>query len=143
MRLSSGSGWMCRSRWLVGPIRRRSRAAIGLVALGLAAAALLLASDFDALPVSATPVCENGAVIPDPSAKPELVGDCTVLLELKATLAGTATVNWGATTALTSWDGVSVTGHPQRVSQVALNSMSLNGTIPRPWASSRRCMSCP
>ena len=59
-----------------------------------------------------------------------LVQDCEVLLALKDTLAGTATLNWSTSTAITSWDGVTTAGTPSRVTQLVLTNKSLTGTIP-------------
>ena len=52
--------------------------------------------------------CTGGIAIPDSSGEPDLVGDCEALLNLRDTLAGTATLNWSVDTAITSWDGVTV-----------------------------------
>ena len=59
--------------------------------------------------------CESGTAVSAPANNPGLVEDCETLLGLKAELAGTATLNWSATTAIASWDGVSVSGTPLRV----------------------------
>ena len=74
--------------------------------------------------------CENGTVVASPAANPGLVADCTVLLAAKDTVAGTATLNWSASTDITSWDGVTLSGSPSRVMELDLTSMSLTGTIP-------------
>ncbi len=84
--------------------------------------------------VRSTPVCENGTVIPNHATQPELVADCEVLLAIKSTLAGTATLNWGATTALSSWNGVTVArrnvASPKRVTRLDFRSGDLSGVIP-------------
>ena len=77
-------------------------------------------------PPAALP-CENGTAVPNPSANPGLVFDCRTLLELKSTLAGSATLNWSGSTAITSWDGILVGGTPQRVNRVSLKNKQLNG----------------
>ncbi len=59
-----------------------------------------------------------------------LTRDCSILLDLKDTLAGTASLNWSKDTAINSWTGVTVSGTPQRVTGLALASGNLNGTIP-------------
>ena len=74
--------------------------------------------------------CENGTAVPNPSANPGLVFDCRTLLGLKSTLAGSATLNWSGSTAITAWDGVLVGGSPQRVNRLSLNGKQLNGRIP-------------
>ena len=77
-------------------------------------------------------VCINGTVVPDRATNPGLVADCGVLLGLRDDLRGTATVNWGASTAIASWDGITVGGTPMRVQEVNLEnrSPSLDGTVP-------------
>ena len=75
-------------------------------------------------------VCANGTAVPNPGDNRPLVQDCEVLLTVKDTLAGTGTLNWVVTTAVTSWDGVTVSGTPSRVTALVLTSKSLTGTIP-------------
>ena len=74
--------------------------------------------------------CANGTAVPNPRDNRMLVQDCEVLLALKDTLAGTATLNWSTSTAITSWDGVTTAGTPSRVTQLVLTNKSLTGTIP-------------
>ena len=60
-----------------------------------------------------------------------LVDDCTALLEdIKDTLRGTATrySDWAEDVAMDTWDGVTVSGDPPRVT--VLDLFRLNGTIP-------------
>ncbi len=113
---------------------KRHRIWLGLTAvvivLVLAAAAASQARD-----AAATIACENGTVVPDPANNPGLVADCSVLLAARDTLAGTATLNWSASTPLTSWEGVSVSGTPSRVTALDLLLRSLTGTIPAGLAS--------
>ena len=78
----------------------------------------------------AAPTCTNATVIASPNEKRELVRDCELLLGAKSTLAGTGTLNWSASTAIGSWDGVTTGGDPPRVTQIDLASESLTGTIP-------------
>ena len=74
--------------------------------------------------------CATGSAVPNPSANPWLVSDCNVLLEARDILAGTATLNWSENTAIATWDGVTISGTPQRVTNLRLWNESLNGTIP-------------
>ena len=76
------------------------------------------------------PTCANGTVITDPGSNRGLVYDCEVLLAVKDTLRGTATLNWSVDTAIASWDGVSVSGTPRRVRGLNLSGEGLNGSIP-------------
>ena len=67
-------------------------------------------------------------------SSPELADDCDTLLAIKATLEGTATLNWSADTALTAWEGVTVSGDPKRVTRIVIpggaRSGKLDGTLP-------------
>ena len=113
---------------------KRHRIWLGLTAvvivLVLAAAAASQARD-----AAATIACENGTVVPDPANNSGLVADCSVLLAARDTLAGTATLNWSASTLLTSWEDVGVSGTPSRVTALYVGNRSLTGTIPAGLAS--------
>ena len=74
--------------------------------------------------------CSGGKAVTNPGANPGLVSDCEALLAAKDTLRGTATLNWSVDTVITSWDGVTVEGAPQRVTELGLSSRSLTGSIP-------------
>ncbi len=74
--------------------------------------------------------CSNGVVVTNPGSASGLVQDCETLLWVKDLLVGTGTLNWSADTAISSWDGITLSGSPQRVTGLALASRSLNGTIP-------------
>ena len=74
--------------------------------------------------------CATGGAVPNPAANPWLVSDCNALLEARDTLAGTATLNWSENTLISTWDGVTLSGTPQRVTNLRLWNESLNGTIP-------------
>ena len=101
--------------------------------LPLLLAIVLLAAIGPASPAAAqttTPPCENGTAVPSPAANPGLVADCATLLGLKDTLRGTATLNWSADSAITSWDGITVAGTPQRVTKLVLGYEGLDGAVP-------------
>ncbi len=74
--------------------------------------------------------CANGVAVPNPGGNPGLVGDCTALLEIKDALAGTATLDWSADTAITEWSGITVEGTPGRVRGLAVSEAGLSGQIP-------------
>ena len=78
--------------------------------------------------------CVNGTALAAHSGHRALADDCALLLAAKDTLAGTATLNWSATTAITDWTGVTVGSSNSdgrtRVTHLNLDSMSLNGSIP-------------
>ena len=66
-----------------------------------------------ATPAQATPedfleACSNGIAVPDPEDNPGLVQDCAVLLSIRDTLAGEATLDWSHTTPILEWEGVEV-----------------------------------
>ena len=72
--------------------------------------------------------CASAA--PDQADNPGLMRDCINLLAAKDALRGTATLNWSVDNAITSWDGVKVSGSPGRVTELNLSSKDLTGTIP-------------
>ena len=116
-------------------LRYSTLAAPALLVAALAVA-ILLAAGADAaetgVPAAhATPaLCENGTVVPSPASNPGLVADCEILLAAKDTLRGTATLDWSASTAISSWTGITLERTPQRVTQVKPTYAGLNGTIP-------------
>ncbi len=85
---------------------------------------------FTPAPPPAALTCASGTAVTDPDEHRALVRDCEVLLDGKAALAGTATLNWSATTAIAGWTGVTTSGTPERVTGLALSSKSLSGNIP-------------
>ena len=75
--------------------------------------------------------CWNDTAVPNPSQQPR--PDARLhqpSRRLKDALRGTATLNWSVDTAITSWDGVKVSGSPVRVTSLVLVSEGLTGTIP-------------
>ena len=59
-----------------------------------------------------------------------LAADCEVLLDVRDTLAGTATLNWAAETPIEDWGGIAVGGTPLRVVEVWLSDRGMTGTVP-------------
>ena len=81
-------------------------------------------------PAEAQAHCNDADAVPD-STNSELVGDCNTLLSLMGTLAGTANLNWSENTPISSWNGITLSGSPQRVTGLELPSpWSLSGSIP-------------
>ena len=74
-------------------------------------------------------VAVTGAVTGTPDVT-DLVTDCTTLLGLEDDLSGTATLNWAEDLAMSSWDGITVSGTPPRVINLILSYKSLTGGIP-------------
>ena len=69
--------------------------------------------------------------MPDHATNCGLVADCEALLESQSALEGTTgSLNWSRDLAITSWDGVTTSGTPSRVTQLDLSDNSLNGSIP-------------
>ena len=73
--------------------------------------------------------CSRGAVT-DPGATPSLLEDCEALLAARDMLAGTATLNWSATSTITTWVGVTLNASSTRVAELELDDEGLNGAIP-------------
>ena len=74
--------------------------------------------------------CATGNAVPDAANNPGLVSDCYVLLSARDTLEGNSSLNWSAETPITTWDGVTVGGSPQHVTELVLQNKALSGTIP-------------
>ena len=81
------------------------------------------------LPVQTCAGLASGGTEVDGIVDIYLTRDCSILLGLKYTLAGTATLNWSKNTAIASWTGVALSGTPQRVTGLDLSSQSLTGAI--------------
>ena len=74
--------------------------------------------------------CEEGLVVPEPGANPELVEDCRTLLEVQTSLAGPAVLNWLVDSEIGEWEGVVVEGSPPRVREIVIRSRGLAGEVP-------------
>ena len=62
---------------------------------------------------------------------PGLMSDCSVLLENQDALEGGVRVlNWSVDIPVESWEGVTVDGMPRRITELALRSEGLRGSIP-------------
>ena len=59
-----------------------------------------------------------------------LIADCETLLAARDTLAGTAPLNWSADTPIADWSGVVLGGMSERVTELRLGGLGLNGRIP-------------
>ena len=80
---------------------RLGRPIPALPAVAAGAMALLAAALVPLFPTHAqgnTASCANGIAVPNPASNPGLVSDCETLLSARDTLAGTASLNWSATT---------------------------------------------
>ncbi len=75
-------------------------------------------------------VCTQTTLGQAPAQVPDLAKDCNILMAAKDALRGTGTLNWSADTAITGWDGVTVSGTPSRVTGLALRLRGLTGSVP-------------
>ena len=78
----------------------------------------------------AAPTCTGGTAVATPNDNRGLVRDCETLLAAKDGLRGTASLDWATSTAVSSWEGITTSGTPSRVTELDLASESLTGTIP-------------
>ena len=74
--------------------------------------------------------CASGVAVEDPANNGGLVADCEALLATRDELAGTAALNWSGDLALSSWDGVTTGGDPERITGLDLSGRQLDGAIP-------------
>ena len=77
--------------------------------------------------------CSTGGAVTNAAANPGLVADCETLLAARDTLKGSGTLNWSADTPIANWDGITVSGTPQRVTRLELRVRGVTrvtGTIP-------------
>ena len=74
--------------------------------------------------------CATGRAVANATNNLGLVSDCEALLAARDTLAGSATLDWSASTPIADWEGVTVGGMPRRVTGLRLNDRQLSGTIP-------------
>ena len=77
--------------------------------------------------------CMKNGAVPEPKENPGLVADCVVLLKVKDTLRGDATLNWSSEVPIENWQGVRLENFygRGRVVAVAPLQAGLNGTIPK------------
>ena len=126
------------AEWRPGPPRRGARGWLGLLvrpAIGLGAVtgvgavivifAVVIGASREFEVVS----CSSGVAVTNPDANTELVADCEALLGLRDTLRGTGKLNWTAGKPMSDWEGVTVSGTPQRVTALNLSGFGLNGEL--------------
>ena len=77
-----------------------------------------------------TDACSTGVAVSDSVNNPSLVSDCNALLASRDALAGSAALNWSASTPIPDWEGVTLDGEPQRVAELDLSEKRLTGAIP-------------
>ena len=79
--------------------------------------------------IEAQSVCENGIAVPDPTNNPGLVSDCEALLAARDTLADSGSLDWADNTPIVEWEGITVGGTPERVTELYLLGGKINGEI--------------
>ena len=81
------------------------------------------------LPFCSEHPCVIGGAVVD-ATDLGLIADCGTLLTARDTFAGTATLNWSADTSIADWSGVVLGGMSERVTELRLGGLGLNGRIP-------------
>ena len=76
------------------------------------------------------PTCAGADAVSDHRLEPGLARDCSILLDSMDALRGAASLDWSATTAISSWEGVSLNANSTRVKALELDDEDLDGTIP-------------
>ena len=76
------------------------------------------------------PTCAGVDAVDDPRLNPGLVSDCTILLDSMDALAGTASLDWNASTTVSAWEGITLNASSTRVTALELSDEDLDGTIP-------------
>ena len=74
--------------------------------------------------------CSNGIAVDNPQDNTLLVQDCTILLNIRDTLAGNAQLNWNAGTPIQQWEGIRLGGTPLRVHGIDFPFRRVSGRIP-------------
>ena len=120
--------------------RRWTLLGLSLLLVGALCVGIVIGQTGSTPPVTATAPCENGTAVPRPADNPGLVSDCIILLAARDTLRGTETLNWSANLAIGSWEGITVSGTPGRVTALDIDGWNsdrhfgrelvLNGSIP-------------
>ena len=74
--------------------------------------------------------CSNGTAVPEPYYDPQLIIDCSVLLEVREILAGSAILDWDSSRPITQWQDVGVDRGDGRLHVLELPRRGLTGQIP-------------
>ena len=76
------------------------------------------------------PRCDNGVVVHNPDANPDLVADCQALMRVRDKIGGSEVLRWNYNKSIYEWNGVTVGGAPSRIRQLDLRERDLTGAIP-------------
>ena len=101
-----------------------------MAVITLALLAAVLVPDHPASAQTDADSCAAGGAVTDAANNPGLVSDCDTLLAARDTLAGTATLNWSASTPIDQWEGITLAGSPLGMTGLALGGKGLTGSIP-------------
>ena len=101
-----------------------------MAVITLALLAAVLVPDHPASAQTDADSCAAGGAVADAANNPGLVSDCDTLLAARDTLAGTATLNWSASTPIDQWEGITLAGSPLKMTGLALGGKGLTGSIP-------------
>ena len=74
--------------------------------------------------------CAAPGALADRGSNPDLTADCDALLAMRDTLDTTGVLNWSPLLPMSSWEGITVGGTPQRVTMLELGQRRLQGRIP-------------
>ena len=74
--------------------------------------------------------CAGVDAVSDPRLNPDLVTDCSILLDSMDTLAGAAALDWTSTSTISTWEGIGLNASSTRVTALDLDDEDLDGTIP-------------
>ena len=89
-------------------------------------------NDFSELGIDfcVTGACSTGNAVENPDENTGLASDCQVLLAVRNILGGRTRLNWSADIPIENWEGITVSGTPERVTRLALDQRGLRGLIP-------------
>ena len=74
--------------------------------------------------------CVTGDAVTSPEDNPGLVSDCQELLDVADNLVETGTLDWSTDRPMSEWEGVTLSGTPQRVTGLELSGQELDGRVP-------------
>lgn len=73
--------------------------------------------------------CSGGTAVESPQANPGLMADCDALLSARDILTASRFLNWNKDVAIETWDGVTVSGSPKRVTALSIGRNRLRGEL--------------
>lgn len=107
-------------------------AATGIVGVVVVFAVVIGGSRDDAVSIAVPALDIEGCSAvaeTNPEANTEFVADCESLLGLRDTIRGTRHLDWTGSKPMSEWMGVIVSGTPQRVTEIDLSDLGLDGEL--------------